>query len=1133
MNLSLISGTAIAFFKTPVKIGASTKKIMRIGLVGAVVFIATSIQFLMATPLKGQSIEEVYVKLELRNESLIDAFKKIESKTAFHFMYRSEDVQNIRNLNLTYSERTVSSILKMLLSNTSLRFKQMNTQILIQPATGAARVSNEETASGNDEGIFQKQITGRVTNADDEPLVGVSITVKGTSVGTSTDDKGAFRIAASASDVLVFSNVGFAPQEITVGSKSTIAVRLLEEKTALEEVVVTSFGIQRDKKTLGYGVTKLSTEELTNSPTPDITNALAGKMAGVQVSGTGGFGSSNVTIRGFSSITRSNQPLYVIDGVPIDNGGGGNSVNAGVSNSSRVADINPEDVESMSVLKGAAATVLYGSRAASGVILITTKKGKAGRTTVSLTSNTAIGTVNRFPEYQNEYAQGSRGIYGDGTDPNRWVARATSWGPRIEGQMVENILGETVPLKAYPNNTRDILQTAQTYDNTVSFSGATDRYNYRVSYGNNIQIPLVPENVIRRNNFTVNAGAKLSNKLKLNTSFSYVNNRSNRTQAGNQGANPMWRAIYAPRSYDVTGIPYMDEQGNQIWYSTSEENPYWAMKHVTRELESNRFFGNINLNYAITNWLQADLKIGADIINSGYVGFDDRGVRSNGNTSSAGTGGLIDYKELTRNLSSYFTLSGNKTFGDFNVSGTVGNEIVSDYSQFLSTTGRSITIPGFANLKNFTSFITSDGYSQQRLFGVFADLSVDYKQFINLNVKARNDFSSTLNKQHRSIFYPAVAVSFVATEAIPSLKNGVLDYLKIRANMGEVGKGAGTYVTNTYFVTASAGDGFGSTGINFPFNGLAGYTYSNSAGNPDIRPEFTREIELGTEAYFFNRRLSLDFSVYQRESRDLIFAVPVPVSSGFSSITKNAGRLSTKGIEFLITGAPIKKKDFSWDVSWNFTSFRTVVEELAEGVSMISLGGFTSPNIQAVAGQQYGLIYSNMYQRDAQGRMVIRENGLPFVTSNVGEVGNPNPRFITGITNNFRYKNWNLNVLVDYKHKGDVMSRTIGDLRINGVAKETAEFDRFNKDGTISTPYLFEGVYEDGTPNTTYVSAQDYWGLAGKYVAWEGYVLDVTTLRLREASLTYTFPKKALSKLKVLSRLELTLYGRNLDHVCA
>lgn len=979
-----------------------------------------------------------------------------------------------------------------------------------------------------------KTITGTVTAKEDkQPIPGASIKVEGTSIGTVTSGNGKFSIQVPANSTLLISFIGYTAQKVPVGAQNDYQIVLVEDSKSLEEVVVTSFGIQRDKKTLGYGVSKVSAESLTKAPTPDITNALAGKVAGVQISGSGGgFTSSNVTIRGFSSITRSNQPLYVIDGVPIDNGGGGNSVNAGVASSSRASDVNPEDIESISVLKGAAATVLYGSRAASGVILITTKKGKQGtKSEVSFTSNTSWGSINRFPEYQNDYAQGSRGIYGKNDTPEqryKWDPKSTSWGPRIAGQQVTDILGNTVTLQAYPDNVRDILQTQLALDNTINFSGANEKYNYRISYGNNTQDALVPGNKLYKNTFSGNMGASITDKLKMNTSFSYINNKSNRTQAGNQGANPLWRAIYAPRSYDVSGLPVTDAQGGQIWYSSSEENPYWSIDHITTTQELNRFFGNLNLKYDFTSWLQADLKVGVDVFNNNFVGFDDKGVRSNGNTASAGAGGIVERQNMTRNLSSYFTLTANKTYGDYNLSATLGNEILSNYDKSIVATGKSITIPGFANLKNFTTFSADDSFFRTRLMGFFGDISVGYKSYLNLNVKARNDFSSTLSKKNRSIFYPAVAVSFVPTEAFPELKGKVLTSAKIRANVGEVGKGANAYDASTVYGTAGASDGFSSTAVNFPFNNMAGYTYANTSGNEDILPEFTREIELGTELSFFDNRLSLDLSVYKRDSRNLIFNVPVPASSGFTSQVKNAGKLSTKGLEFLLSGTPVKTSSFTWDAMLNFTTFKSVVKELAPGVSLISLGGFTSPNVQAVAGQPYGLIYSNMYQRDNQGRMVIKANGLPQATNEVGPVGNPNPKFTAGLTNSFSYKAFSFSFLLDFKYKGDILSRTVGDLRINGVAKETAEFDRFNADGTVSTPYLFEGVHADGSPNTTAVSAQDYWGLAGKYVAWEGYVLDATFLKLREATFSYSFPKELLARTKFISRLQLSVYGRNL-----
>ncbi|OKS85757.1 SusC/RagA family TonB-linked outer membrane protein [Mucilaginibacter polytrichastri] len=977
-----------------------------------------------------------------------------------------------------------------------------------------------------------KTVTGTVISKDDnQPLPGVSVKVEGSrTIGTQTGVDGKFKLAVPANAVLVFTFIGYTEQKLPVADQSNIKVMLESESKALNEVVVTSFGIQRDRKSLGYGVSQLKAEDIRKAPVADITNALAGKVAGVQVSGTGGgFGSSNVTIRGFSSISGSNQPLYVVDGVPIDNGGGSNSVNQGIASSSRVSDINPEDIESMSILKGAAATVLYGSRAASGAILITTKKGKKGtKSQVTFVSNTAIGTVNRFPDYQNEYAQGDKGIYGTAAAPNSWVARTTSWGPRIAGQTVKNILGQDVTLQAYPDNVKDILQHDLQLDNTLTMSGASDVYNYRVSYGNNYERGLVPGNVLKKNTFSLNAGAVITPKFRVNTSFSYINNMSNRTQAGNQGGNPLWRAIYMPRTYDATGLPVTDVNGNQIWVTSSEENPYWAINHITYQQDLNRFYGNLSLKYDFTSWLNADLKIGSDVYSNNTIGFDDKGVRSNGNTASAGAGGLVDSRNSTRNFNSYFTLNANRKYGDFSLMATVGNEIISNYSSQLSTTGKSITVPGFANLANFTTITANDSYSQLRTIGFFGDFSVDYKSYLNLNLKAREDLPSTLNQVNRSIFYPAAAISFIPTEAFPELKGKVLTSAKIRGNIGEVGKGAAVYQTRTNYGTAGASDGFGSTGVTFPYNGLAGFTYSNTAGNPDIRPEFTTEIELGTELNFFNNRLSIDGSVYKRFSRNLIFSVPVPNSSGYSSRVANAGKLTTKGIEFLLSGTPIKARNFSWDASINFTSFKTMVTELAPGVTLLTLGGFTSPNVQAGVGQEYGLIYSNMYVRNAAGQMIIKANGLPSATSTVGVVGNPNPKFTTGMTNTFNYKSFSFSFLLDFKYKGDLLSRTLGDLRINGVAKETAQYNRFNADGTVATPYVFAGVKAAGTPNATAVSAQDYYSLSGKYVAWEGYVLDATYLKLREATFSYNFPKQWVSKSRVLSGLQISVYGRNI-----
>ncbi len=969
----------------------------------------------------------------------------------------------------------------------------------------------------------QTTISGTVLSREDNtPLAGATVKVNGAPDATQTDAEGRFKLKATKGATLVISLVSYATKTIVVTDELHYQVLLEPSTRQLDSIVVTSFGIKRDKKTLGYGVSSVKADEIRRAPVSDLTNALAGKVAGVQVSGTGGgFSSSNIIIRGFTTFTQSNQPLIVVDGVPIDNSGGGNSVNTGVSNTNRTADINPEDVESMSILKGAAATVLYGSRAASGAILITTKKGKKGTgSRLALSSNIGVGAINRFPKFQNEYAQGDRGIYKNNV--------SGSWGPQINGQTVTNWFGKQDTLRAYPNNVHDILQHSITNQNDISFTGASDKFSYRLAYGNGSESALVPGNKLNKNNFSVNLNAVVNPKLRVGAFLNYTSNISDRTQAGNQGSNPLWRGIYTPRSYNLSGLPYEDAYGNQLWFA-AEDQPYWAIAHVKYHQEVNRIFGNMNLTYDFTPWLHADLKVGADVYSDNNQGFDDKGIRGNGNTSSAGKGGLIDRQNLVRNINSYFTVSGDRKLGEhFNLTATVGNEIIVNYARSLSATGLEIVVPGFSNLKNFVNYNTADSYTRLRTTGFFGDVALDYNNYLTVNLKARNDFSSTLTQSNRSIFYPAVAVSFVPTQAFPALKGKVLSSAKIRANIGEVGKGATVYSTKTYYVKASAGDGFGSTGISFPFNGLAGYTYSNSAGNANITPEFTREIELGGEFGFFNNRLFIDASVYKRDTRHLIFNVPVPGSSGFTSVTMNAGRLSTKGIELMVSGTPIKSTNFRWDASLNFTSFRSTVKELAPGVNSISIGGFTSPDIELIPGEEYGQIYSTAYKRNSNGQMIIGTDGLPIVDNGVKNIGNPNPRFSMGLTNSFTYKGFSLSIQVDGRYKGSILSRTIGDLRINGVSAETAKYPRFNSDGTPNKPFHFDGVLENGQPNNINVTAQDYFSTKGKYVAWEGYVLDASYIKLREVNLSYTLPASLLARTKFISAVQVAVFGRNL-----
>jgi TonB-linked SusC/RagA family outer membrane protein len=987
----------------------------------------------------------------------------------------------------------------------------------------------------------ERTITGTVVGKDDNmPVPAATIRLKGTAGGTQTNTAGRFTIKVPSSvKTIEVSSLGFVSQSITLTGSNVVNVTLESDAKTLSDVVITSFGIQRDKKTLGYSTTKIDAEQLTVSKATNITNELAGKIPGVRVSGSGGaFTGSSVIIRGMTTFTGSNQPLYVVDGVPIDNSGGAAALQTGASPSNRAIDINPDDIENIVVLKDAASTSTYGSRGASGVILITTKKGRKGQKgSITYASSYNVGNVNKIPEYQNEYAQGNNGLLTQANIGNASTigsAVNTSWGPKIMGQPITNAYGQAETLQAYPDNVKDIFKQAYNFQNNISFAGGTEKSTFRLSYGNATETYVIDNNKLKRNNVTFNGSTDITDKLTVGASITYTNTSSIRTLQGNQLSNPLFRAYFTPRSYNLTGLPFEDASGNQL-FPMGEDNPYWTIKYNKFNDEVNRVLGNVNARYKFTDWLSADLKVGSDFYNLRSKGFDEVGNRGGGFAGAGSTlvGGVVDRSNNVRNFSSYFTLNANKKVGDFTFSGTLGNEFNQNYLGNVAITGLTLVVPHFDNVKNTLTYQPSVSSTRSRLMGVFADAVAEYKTFLSLNIKARNDWSSTLSKANRSIFYPGAALSFVATEAFPALKNEkYVNLIKLRVSAGEVGKGAGAYLTDTYYDRSSASDGTGAS-IVFPYNGLAGYTQNNSAGNPDLTPEFTREISYGLELGFFRNRLTFDGTYYSRNTRNVILAVPYSAAAGLTSVQKNAGKLSTKGVELLIAGTPIKARNFSWDLSVNYTEYESIVKELAPGVTNIQLGGFTTPNIRLVAGDEYGQIYGNAYQRNASGQLLISPTtGLPLPTSDVQKIGNPNPDYTIGISNNINYKNISFSFLLDIREGGAQYSRNIADVQRNGATIETAEFPRFEADNVTQTkPYLFEGVYASGAsagqPNTIKVRAQDYYGNSGKYVAAEGYVFDTSWFRLREAAITYRLSPEIVGKTP-FKNMEIGVFGRNL-----
>jgi TonB-linked SusC/RagA family outer membrane protein len=881
--------------------------------------------------------------------------------------------------------------------------------------------------------------------------------------------------------------------------------------------------------------------------TTNITNALAAKVPGVRLNGAGGsFASSSIIIRGFTSFTGSNQPLFVVDGVSIDNTGGGSALQNGVTNSSRAIDLNQEDIESISVLKGAAATSLYGSRAANGVVLVTTKSGKAReKQSVTYSFNYANQDINRLPDYQNTYGAGSLGAF----NPNGLA----SWGPRIDGRQVLlptiyrgiNGSGDTATtLQAFPNNVSDLFRTGANIQHNLSLQGGKDKFGYRLSLGYLDDKWILDNNRLRRYNVGINANSEITKNLTAGISVNYSINKSNRTAQGNQLSNPLFRTWFVPRSWDLTGRAFAHPiTGNNLdWGSGAQDNPYWSIANNLYDDRVDRIIGNFNLRYQLAEWLSATAKIGIDNFTSNQSLYDQIGAVGGAGASAGGVGAIRDIRSISRILNSTALLTAQKKFGDFDLTMVLGNEVVDQSSNFTQVTGFNVAVRNFRNLNaNTSQFFPVFNNWDYRLIGNFANFTAAYKNWGSIDLAVRNDQNSILPQANNSYTYYSAAVKANILKML-NVNSSILSNFSIRANKGLVGsaKPEFRYSTDSYYTSASASDGFGPN-IAFPYNNLPGFTFQDGAGNPDFKPEFTASEEVGVDISLLGGKIGIEASTYKQKSTDIIFNVPNSNTAGITSIIRNAGVLTTVGYEALVTFDPFKGKSFGWRTSINYTSFKSIVNQLAERVPNIFLGGFTTPNIRLVEGDEFGQIYGSDYNRtntpdgkfdaslpyNKDGKIVIGTNGLPSATSGVEKIGNPNPKYIIGINNEFSYKGFALNILLDIKEGGDQYSRNLADLQRNGVATETAVLERLNADGTPAKPYVFEGVKADGSVNDISITSEQYWGNGGKFAAAKGFIFNTSWFRIREAALNYSFPKSIISKTP-FGKASIGIFGRNL-----
>ena len=970
-----------------------------------------------------------------------------------------------------------------------------------------------------------RTVSGKVTSVEDgSALPGVNVVLKGTTIGTVTDMDGNYSLPVPTSGgTLVFSFIGLATEEVEMGTRSVIDLSMSPDITQLNEVVVTAQGFERDVRSLGYATQNINSDVIAQRSEPNVLNALQGKVAGVNiVSSSGAPGAStNINIRGITSFSGSNQPLIVVDGIIMSNDTD-NTANTLFSapTSNRLGDIDPETIESINVLKGPAASVLYGSRAAAGALIITTKSGAGlnDKTEVTVNSSLTFQRVAGLPELQNNYGQGAFNQFIN--DSN------SSWGPRFGTpgfETVENIQGEEVPYQAYPDNIQDFFETGRIIQNSVNIRSGNRENNYVLSLARTDQEGTIPNTDYTRTTVAIGGNTQLNNGLKVGGKVNYVRSAQLGSVTGN-GGSAFGQITRVPRSFDLVGQPFQDEFGRSIYFDPTVTHPLWSVNNETTESDVDRIFGNFNLEYDINDWLNARVRVTADT-------YTDRRKRVDQIGSTRNPLGRIEEITLFRselNLDVFLrAFKSNFLMEGLSSSFMIAANINQRDFQDTRLVGESLSTPFFDNVSNAGIFTNSSSLiEQRRLVGYYTQVNFDYEDWLFLEFQARVDRSSTLPEDESTFFYPGVSVSFVPSDVF-DLTSNTLSYIKMRASFARVGLDANPYLLNTLYIPTEYGNNVAD--INFPMNvggrNVPGFQVSQRIGNNTINPEFTNSWEGGVNFGLFNNRVGLDIAYFFTESEDQILNVTTAPSSGYGSRTDNVGRMTNQGIELLLTATPIRTGDFNWDVSLNWTRIRNEVTDIIDGVITSDIFGDNfigiAPSIRV--DEPYGVVIGSRFVRNENGDLLVNPNTGLFAPTQPGQVvADVQPDWLGGITNTFSYKGFELSVLFDLRNGGDIYSFEMSDLRFRGALELQGE----NRE----SPYILPGVIEnaDGTfrENNIQISAQDYYRALGG-LGNEGAVFDGSVYRLREASLTYNLPQSVLSNTPFGS-VSVGFSGRNL-----
>jgi len=1032
-----------------------------------------------------------------------------------------------------------------------------------------------------------REVTGTVTDSTGGPLSGASIKIKGARGGTSAGADGSFRITVpSGRNTLIISAVGFEAQEVNIGNSNTVSVRLLGSSRSLNEVVVTALGIRREKRELATAVQTINADQLNKSGTGNTLSELNGKASGLTVvnsSGDPGAG-TYIRLRGVTSVTGNNQPLMVVDGVPIDNsinnydatsaspnvvGGPAGNLTGGVQPTNRGVDLNPNDIESVTLLKGPAATALYGIQAASGALIITTKKGGSGRgTSITFNSSFTVDRVSRLPPLQDVYSQGSGGLYAGPTSSG--APKRFSWGARIDSLYWDgnandydpngNIVGASDPsrkTKVHPYDRYKFFETGLTYNNNIAISGGNAKNGYRISIGNLHQTGIIPLSKYDKTTFSVSGQSAITDRLNVSATINFIRGANDKVQQGSNTSSIMLGLLRTPPTFDnANGLK--DPAHNPLSYTLPADgsqrdyrggpgydNPYWTVNRNPFHEDLIRAFGFGQATYQLFDWMMLTYRLGGDV----YAQNDKNAYDIGSNAFPGGAVHLLNYTNQQYN--SDFTITMKKTFSD-----VLSGQLLLGQNYFTYTNharlshGSGLVLPNFLDMANATSYNNSEGDSKKRTSAWYGEARLTYNDMLFLTLTGRRETSSTLPAKNNSFFYPSASVAFEFTKLPGFSTDGVLNYGKLRASFAQVGKDAPVQGLTTYFVTGLISDGF-TSGIQYPIAGAAGYQLGSTTsviGNPDLKAEKTNSYELGTDLSFWKGRVSLNATAYYSKSSDVILTVPVAYSSGFAAKLMNAGVLQNKGLEITLNTTPFRSRDWRWDVNFNWSRNINTVKALAVGVDRVLIAGFQNGEVDAVAGQPFGVIYGSKYVRateDPKSPLIINDNpsdpgyGLPIVSSQNGALAKIDPDWIGSVITNLTYKDWSLGIQVDVRHGGHIWNGTRGALSYFGTSGET-----LNRGQAVTfqglAGHLDENnniVHNDGgsevpkpggPSNVATTYSQYYWQNIGSSFIGpaEADIEKTSFVRVRQMSLGYSLPASAAQKIHFKS-LSLTAFANN------